>query len=546
MASSATGRRDPSAGSTVLSVANLTVALPEGGDRELAVSGVSFRITAGETLCLVGESGSGKTVIAEAVMGMLPRKLPVKSGEVHLEGGPLPPQRSVAFNSIRGRRMAMIFQDAVASLDPIQRVGRQLEEILAVHGVAESERRERVLRILEDVRLPDPESIFRAYPHQLSGGQAQRIAIAGALLLDPVLLIADEPTTALDVTTQAEILRLMETLQRERNTSVLFITHDFGVVSEIADSICVMKDGEIVESGNARSVLHDPSHEYTKRLLNAAGDGRAERPIRTGEPVLAAEGLNLVYRFGNFLDRRTKHAVRDVSLTLEKGKTLAVVGESGSGKSSIARCLLRLEEIESGTIRYLGRDITRLQGRRLREMRSRIQVVLQDPYSALNPRQTVLSAIAEGPIIHGLSRRLARERARNLLRLTGLTEQAADRYPHEFSGGQRQRICIARALAVEPEILIADEAVSSLDVSLQAQILDLFQDLQSRLGFALLFITHDLSTAVAISDQVLVLKDGEAVEAGPSQDVFGNPQNTYTRELLSAVPKFSPGEPAAA
>lgn len=526
------------AGANILSVDNLTVALPEAGDREFAVSGVSFRIAAGETLCLVGESGSGKTVIADAIMGMLPPQLSVESGIVRLEGEKLPPQRAAALNSIRGRRMAIIFQDAVASLDPVQRVGRQLEEILAVHAVPRREWRGRIMDMLEAVRLPDPKNIFRAYPHQLSGGQAQRIVIAGALLLNPVLLIADEPTTAVDVTTQAEILKLISALQRERDASVLFITHDFGVVSEIADRICVMKDGELVEFGTADAILGSPRHTYTRKLLAAAVHSGKNAAGADGKPVLEADRLELSYRLGNMLERRYVHAVRDVSLELREGQTLGIVGESGSGKSSVARCLLRLEKPDSGIIRFRGKDVTSIAGRELRELRARIQIVLQDPFSALNPRQKIRSAVAEGPIIHGHRRNDAFRRAERLLRLTGLSEQAADRYPHEFSGGQRQRICIARALAVDPEVLIADEAVSALDVSIRAQILDLFRDLQRELGFAMLFITHDLSVAAAISDDILVIKDGAVVETGPVQDVFGRPRSAYTRELLAAAPRF--------
>ncbi len=526
------------AGANLLSVDDLTVALPEAGDREFAVSGVSFRIAAGETLCLVGESGSGKTVIADAIMGMLPPQLSIETGIVRLEGEELPPQRAAAFNAIRGRRMAIIFQDAVASLDPVQRVGRQLEEILAVHAVPRPEWRGRIMDMLEAVRLPDPKNIFRAYPHQLSGGQAQRIVIAGALLLNPVLLIADEPTTAVDVTTQAEILKLIGALQRERDASVLFITHDFGVVSEIADRICVMKDGELVESGPAGAILGSPRHAYTRKLLAAAVHSGKKTAGADGRPVLEADRLKLTYRLGNMLERRYVHAVRDISLELREGETLAIVGESGSGKSSVARCLLRLERPDSGTIRFRGKDVTSIAGRELRDLRARIQIVLQDPFSALNPRQKILSAVAEGPIIHGYRRNDAIRRAEHLLRLTGLSKQASDRYPHEFSGGQRQRICIARALAVEPEVLIADEAVSALDVSIRAQILELFRDLQRELGFAMLFITHDLSVAAAISDDILVIKDGAVVESGPVQEVFGRPRSAYTRELLAAAPRF--------
>ncbi len=536
---------DRTVGNPLASVRNLTVALPVGGDREFAVKDISFDVGAGETRCLVGESGSGKTVAADSIMGMLPRKLEVRSGEITLEGHKLPRQRSREFNEIRGRKIAMIFQDAAASLDPVQKVGRQLEELLDVHGVPKAKWRARIHDALDAVRLPDPSEIFNAYPHQLSGGQAQRIVIAGALLHNPLLLIADEPTTALDVTTQAEILNLVASLQNERNMAVLFITHDFGVVSQIADSICVMKDGEIVESGKAADILASPRHPYTRRLLDAADYAGVRNFAGRSSPILKAEAISLTYKRGNFLNRRRIPAVRGVSLELRQGKTVAIVGESGSGKSSIAKCLLRLEDVDSGRISYRGTDITQIRGRALQGVRSKIQVVLQDPFSALNPRQTVRSAIAEGPVIHGSSRSEANRRVDRLLELTGLSANAADRYPHEFSGGQRQRICIARALAVEPELLIADEAVSALDVSIQAQILDLFRDLQNRLGFALLFITHDLWIARAVSDDVLVMKNGEVVESGSMSEVYSNPKSSYTRELLAAAPRFSQTDKAA-
>ena len=523
----------------VLSIENLSVALPEGGDREFAVQRIALEVKPGETLCLVGESGSGKTVVAQSAIGMLPKALPVVEGRVCFENNPLPPQRSEAYNSLRGNKMAMIFQDAVASLDPVQRTGRQLEEILAVHGAERRVRKKRVLDMLEAVRLPEPSRIYRSYPHQLSGGQAQRVVIAGALLLYPKLLIADEPTTALDVTTQAEILELIESLKKERGASVLFITHDFGVVASIADRIAVMKDGEIVEIGKADAVLDSPRHAYTQRLLAAARRSGAPRESLAAQPVLEVRNLRLDYKIGQLFSRKSVKAVKGVSLRLEAGRTLAVVGESGSGKTSLARCILRLEDADAGTIIFRGKDITDKRGSELRSLRKRIQFVQQDPYSSINPRQKILSAIAEGPIIHDAAKKDAEAKASELLDITGLSANAGQRYPHEFSGGQLQRICIARALALEPELLVADEAVSALDVSIQAQILDLFRSLQAKFGFAMVFITHDLRVARSISDDILVMRDGMVVESGIAADVFSAPSHPYTRELLAAAPDIA-------
>lgn len=521
---------------TILSINNLSVGLPDGGDRDLAVEGVTFSVGKGETLCLVGESGSGKSVVAQAVMGMLPPQLPVKSGNIEFMGAPLPAQRDPAYLAMRSVRMAMIFQDAGASLDPLQRVGDQLEEIALVHGIDRATRKKMVADILDAVHLPDPKKLARAYPHQLSGGQAQRVVIAAALLLNPELLIADEPTTALDVTTQAEILELIEELRRDRGTAVLFITHDFGVVSDIADRVVVMRKGEVVESGEAAPLLRNPQHPYTRTLLAAATSRAAPRDVVDKSAVMTAQNICLTYRSGGPFNRREVEAVKDVSLTLHKGRTTAVVGESGSGKSSFARCLLRLEDVTSGTLTFEGRDITHLEGAEMQALRKRIQVVLQDPFGALNPRRTIGSAIAEGPIIHGATRADARAKAENLLEMVGLTPQAYDRHPHEFSGGQRQRICIARALALDPDVLIADESVSALDVSIQAQVLALFRDLQQRLGFTMLFITHDLRVAAAIADDLLVMQNGRAVEYGNAAEIFGNPSQDYTKALLAAAP----------
>lgn len=521
-----------------LEVSALTVGLPPGGDRACAVQNVSLTLYPGQTHCLVGESGSGKSIIGQAILGMLPPSLPKLAGNLVLDGESLPEQQSLDFNALRSKKLAIVFQDATASLNPVKRIGTQLGEILKVHGIPSAEIKTRVLAALEAVQLDDPAGKMRAYPHQLSGGQAQRVVIAAALQLKPDVLIADEPTTALDVTTQASILALLDDLKTRFGLAVLFITHDFGVVSEIADHVTVLKDGEVVETGGARQVLSDPQHAYTQALLAAAEPfATAYRPS-TDAILLRATNVTVTYHGASFLNRSVKTAVKSVSLTIESGRTLGLVGESGSGKSSLARGILRLEPIESGSIEFRGLDVTQLKGSALKEFRKSVQVVLQDPYSALNPRQTIRSAIAEGPIIHGEDPVKARARAEELLELTGLQAQAADRYPHEFSGGQRQRICIARALALDPEVLVADESVSALDVSIQAQILDLFADLQKKFGFAMLFITHDLRVARAICDDLIVMQKGEVVERGRADAVLGDPQHAYTRRLVAAAPKL--------
>lgn len=520
----------------LLSITGLTIALPQGGDRSEAVSDVSFDLFAGETLCLVGESGSGKSVVGQSILGILPKALPIIKGTITFDGNVLPRQRDPSFAKIRSVEVAMIFQDAAASLNPVRTIGSQLKEILSVHGVTKRERLPRVMAVLRAVALPQPDRIVSAYPHQLSGGQAQRVVIAAALLLKPKLLIADEPTTALDVSTQAEILDLIARLKKDHDLSVLFVTHDFGVVAEIADRVAVMQNGCLVEVGDARPVLQSPRHSYTKKLI-AAINPILREDRRFGDHVLLeAKQINLTYTSGLFRRKTSVHAVKNVSLKIREGQTIAVVGESGSGKSSLARCLLRLEDIDNGSIQFKGAEISHIQGRPLRQLRRSVQVILQDPYSALNPRQTILSAVAEGPIIHGTPPAAARDQAVQLLELVGLSQQAGARFPQEFSGGQRQRICIARALALHPDVLIADEAVSALDVSIQAQILDLFADLQSRFGFSIFFITHDLNVAKAIADDILVMKSGEIVERGPAKQIFENAEHVYTQNLLKAAP----------
>jgi ABC-type glutathione transport system ATPase component len=441
---------------------------------------------------------------------------------------------------LRATRMAMIFQEPMTALNPVLPVGRQIDEVLRAHTDLDARtRRKRILDMMDQVRLPEIERIFASYPHKLSGGQRQRIMIAMALVLEPKLLIADEPTTALDVTTQKQILTLIRDLQRDHGTAVLFITHDMGVVAEIADRVAVMRGGRLVETGSLDSILRAPTNEYTRNLLVSVPSlvPRAPRP-ETKEPVvLEANDLGKVYRERSFLgSTREVTAAKDVTLILRKGRTLGIVGESGSGKSTVARCIVRLIDPTSGEIRLAGCEISDLSRRLLQPHRKKIQIVFQDPYRSLNPRVTVGETIAEGPINYGTPRAEALEKARELLELVDLPADAISRYPHQFSGGQRQRIAIARALALDPDVLVADEAVSALDVSVQAQVLELLDEIQRRLGIALLFITHDLRVAAQICDDVAVMQHGRIVEQGPAGEVLTNPKQAYTRALLDAAP----------
>src|SRR5438270_10007528 len=456
----------------VLEVQGLTVRLPAGADRVNAVENVSFAVAPGEIVCVVGESGSGKSVTAHAIMGRLPpRQLSVAAGRVLLEGDDLLMKSAAEMRRIRGDRISMIFQEPMTALNPVMKVGEQIAEVLTIHtALDERERRARVLDIMTAVHLPDPDRLIDVYPHQLSGGQRQRIMIAAALVLDPVLLIADEPTTALDVTTQAQILKLIKELRARRNTGVLFITHEFGVVAEVAHRVVVMQHGRVVEQGRTEDVLRRPRDEYTRMLIRAVPSllppGR--EPITAAPIVLQTNDLNKTYVAGGFFaKRREVKAVKDVNLQVRRGETLGVVGESGSGKSTVARCIARLIEPTDGAILIEGADVAKLGARALRPHRKRVQIVFQDPYRSLNPRRTVGESIVEGPVNFGMARPAAFARAKELMRLVGLSPDALARFPHQFSGGQRQRICIARALAMEPEILIAGEAVSALDVPVQ-------------------------------------------------------------------------------
>src|SRR4051812_12768096 len=528
--------------SPVLDVQGLTVRLPTGADRTNAVENVSFAVAPGEIVCVVGESGSGKSVTAHAVMGLLPTgQLTATSGRVLLEDDDDLLMKSPAeMRRIRGDRISMIFQEPMTALNPVMQVGDQIAEVLDIHtGLSERERRARVLDVMGSVHLPEPERMIDVYPHQLSGGQRQRIMIAAALVLDPSLLIADEPTTALDVTTQAQILKLIKELRERRNTGVLFITHDFGVVAEVAHRVVVMQHGRVVEQGTTQDVLRRPRDDYTRMLIRSVPSlsPPARKPLANSIMVLQTKALNKTYTTGGlFTARHDVRAARDVNLIVCRGETLGVVGESGSGKSTVARCIARLIEPSDGAILIEGADVAKLSARKLRPHRKRVQIVFQDPYRSLNPRRSVGAAITEGPVNFGMSESAAHQRARELMGLVGLDADALTRFPHQFSGGQRQRICIARALAMEPELLVADEPVSALDVSVQAQVLALIDDVRRRFNLAVLFITHDLRVAAQVCDRIAVMHRGEVVEEGPTRAVFGTPQHAYTRSLLDSAP----------
>ncbi len=525
---------------SILEVDNLTVKLPDGADRPFAIEGVTLHVDKGEILCVVGESGSGKSVTAFSVMGLADKRaLTPVSGAIRLDGEDILNATDARLRKLRGEKMGMIFQEPMTALNPVLRVGDQISEMLEIHtNMSQSQRKERVIAAMNDVSLPDPEKMYRSYPHQLSGGQRQRIMIAMALTLEPQLLIADEPTTALDVTTQAQILALIKDIQKRKGMGVMFITHDFGVVAEIADRVAVMKYGQIVEQGTVDEVLHAPKDDYTKMLIAAVPSMTPpKREPATGDKALSTEDLVKVYGTPGLLGTgRVVKAVQEVDLTVRRGETLGIVGESGSGKSTVARCIMRLIDPTSGEVLINGENIATLKEGQLRPHRRDIQIVFQDPYRSLNPRRTVGQSIVEGPMNYGISAAQAHERAAELMRVVGLSPDALDRFPHQFSGGQRQRICIARALAMEPMILIADEAVSALDVSVQAQVLDLLDDVRQKFDLAMLFITHDLRVAAQICDRILVMNKGEVVETGPTADVYANPQHEYTRALLKAAP----------
>jgi len=558
--------------SPILTVSNLTTSFRVEGQWKSVVRNISFDIKPKETLAVVGESGSGKSVTALSIMRLTPPGSSKIEGSIKLNGKELLTLPDADMRHIRGNEIAMIFQEPMTSLNPVLTIGFQIAEALILHrGLSRSEAEAETIRLLEKVRIPAAKSRFHEYPHRFSGGMRQRVMIAMALACKPKLLIADEPTTALDVTIQAQTLELIKTLQEEEGMSVLFITHDMGVVAEIADRTVVMYNGDEVETGATEDIFASPKKPYTKALISAVPRlgsmiGK-RRPMRfpvvdrnTGEsdvptevpdtvkaaerPVLEVAGLTTRFEIrGGLLSsvRGRVHAVENVSFSLKAGETLALVGESGCGKSTTGRSVMRLIEPLAGSVLLDGVDVLKLSQHDLREQRKRMQMIFQDPFASLNPRMNVGTAVAEPLLINNLAtRNEARDKVADLLKRVGLQPEMANRFPHEFSGGQRQRICIARALAVEPRLIVADEAVSALDVSVKAQVVNLMLDLQARMGLGYLFISHDMAVVERVSHRVAVMYLGEIVEIGPREAIFQNPQHPYTKRLLAAVPIADP------
>ena len=521
----------------ILDIRNLSIALPRGADRKFAVEDVNLTLKRGEILCVVGESGSGKSVMTSAIMNDVPGRLEITSGEVIFDGQNVLQMSQSELNEMRGARISMIYQEPMAALNPAMKIGAQVDEVFALHrpDIKPGDRKAETLKLLEQMKLPTPPRIYDSYPHQVSGGQCQRIVIAMALACKPDVLIADEPTTALDVTTQAEILRLINDLKDVYDNATIFITHDFGVVADVADRVAVMCWGKVIEEGSKEQILMHPKELYTQLLVDAMPlleTTRTPDETRNDPPVVEVQALHKIYETG----ASQVHALNDAQFALRAGETLGVVGESGSGKSTLAKTLIRLEEATEGAIIINEEDFLGLTGNDLVHARKNIQMIFQDPYGSLNPSQSVGFMITRGLHLQGLDASKARERAIELLDQVGLSEAAYKRKPRSFSGGQRQRIGIARALAMEPDVVIADESVSALDLSVQKQVLRLMNDLQDKYKMAIIFITHDLRVAAQISDYITVMEKGVMVEFGPAADVFASPKHPYTKMLLDAAP----------
>ncbi len=544
----------------ILEVRDLKVAF----DGRTVVENVNFILRRGTTLGIVGESGSGKSVSTLALMGLLPKNATV-SGSAVLEGSELLTLDEEGFRGIRGKRISMIFQEPMTSLNPVQKCGAQVVEMLRQHEeVTAQDARERVIGLFSEVLLPRPEKIFDSYPHEISGGQKQRVMIAMALVNKPDILIADEPTTALDVTVQKTILELLRDLQEKHGTSIIFITHDLGVIAQVADEIMVMYRGKVMEQGTADEILHNPKESYTKGLLacrppledkprrlptveeylegerydGATTDSGASPLPPHPSPLLSVKDLSVTYTLKrNFFGKpvQTLKGVDGVTFDIMEGETLGLVGESGCGKSTLGRALLRLIEHSSGSVSYRSKPLDTLSNKEMRALRPKLQIIFQDPYSSLNPRITIGDAIREPLTVHGGG---DRSKVLELMEQVGLRTEWYCRYPHELSGGQRQRVCIARALILQPELVICDESVSALDVSVQAQVLNLLNDLKEKYHYTYLFITHDLSVVHYMADRIMVMQKGKIVESGTPDDLFHNPQTDYTRTLIDAIPRI--------
>ncbi len=556
-------------GNTILEVKNLSVAF----SGRTVVEGLTLTLMRGETLGIVGESGSGKSVSTMALMGLLPKNATV-TGQAMLDGINLLEQNEEQMRSIRGRRISMIFQEPMTSLNPVQKCGEQVMEMMKAHAnselkIQDSELKQRVISLFTEVLLPRPEKIFDSYPHEISGGQKQRVMIAMALINNPDIIIADEPTTALDVTVQKTILELLKSLQSKYGISIIFITHDLGVISQIADRILVMYRGKTIEEGPASQILLHPAEPYTQGLLacrppldsrpkrlptveeflngSTGSDNDYSTPTAqpTLQPLISVRNLDVTYTlkkslFGKPL--QTLKGVDNISFDIFEGETLGLVGESGCGKSTLGRAMLRLIENSAGSVSYRGTPLSELSAKQMRSLRPKLQIIFQDPYSSLNPRITVGEAIAEPLKVHRSSISSSSSSSsitKDLMQQVGLNPDWYNRYPHELSGGQRQRVCIARALILHPELVVCDESVSALDVSVQAQVLNLLNDLKDRYHYTYLFITHDLSVVHYMADRIMVMQKGKIVESGTPDDLFKNPQTDYTRMLIDSIPRIT-------
>ncbi len=522
----------------ILNVRDLNVSFRQDGAETRAVKGVAFDMRRGETVALVGESGSGKSVTALSTVDLLPDSATI-TGSIRYDGAEMVGAPEAELRRVRGNDISFIFQEPMTSLNPLHTLEKQLAEAVALHqGLRGDAARTRIVELLDEVGIPDPETRLTSYPHQLSGGQRQRVMIAMALANGPELLVADEPTTALDVTIQAQILDLLAKLKRDRGMSMLFITHDLGIVRKFADRVCVMRNGEIVERGDTAEIFSNPQHPYTQMLLSAESTGRPDPVPQGAETVAETENLRVwfpIYR--GLLKRTVGHikAVNAATLSVRQGETVGIVGESGSGKTTLALAIMRLISSD-GPVVFQGRNIQGLSSRALRPLRSDMQIVFQDPYGSLSPRMTAEEIIAEGLTIHRIDRgRTNREMVAEIMEEVGLDPVTMHRYPHEFSGGQRQRIAIARAMILQPKLVVLDEPTSALDMTVQVQIVELLRDLQRRHKLAYLFISHDLKVVRALSHKVIVMKSGDVVEEGDADKVFDAPTSDYTRELMAAA-----------